>query len=309
MKRLFTVLFVTMLAGQAWAQTTFEVGNLTYTVTDEENHYVSVAKGSTDPTGKLEIDATVENEGVTYSVTSIRYAAFYGCSGLTMVTIPESVTSIGGNAFFNCSGLTLVVIPKSVTDIGSEAFNGDNILFYCESNGRPAGWYYPGQYYPTTWNSNKGKAAYWNIKPKITDDYVYKVTNDTIIPYQVEAHKYIGDSISASIPSSVVIDEVEYMVTSLASYSFSGYDRLTSITIPNTITKIGECAFSGCSSLESITLPFVGDKPHKQQSGTQFPPLGYIFNYGGNQYYYDDVYGLRHYSIPSSLKSRRMRLI
>ena len=64
-------------------------------------------------------DLTIPN-----SVTSIRYNAFYGCSGLTSVTIPNSVTSIGDAAFAGCSGLTSVTIPNSVTSIGGSAFAG-----------------------------------------------------------------------------------------------------------------------------------------------------------------------------------------
>ena len=56
------------------------------------------------------------------SVTSIGDFAFYYCSGLTSVTISNSVTSIGNSAFSSCSGLTSVTIPNSVTSIGNHAF-------------------------------------------------------------------------------------------------------------------------------------------------------------------------------------------
>ena len=57
-------------------------------------------------------------------MTSIGNYAFYDCSGLTSVTIPNSVTIIGGYAFYNCSKLTSVTIPNSVTRIGGSAFKG-----------------------------------------------------------------------------------------------------------------------------------------------------------------------------------------
>ena len=55
---------------------------------------------------------------------SICPSAFYGCTGLTSVTIPNSVTTIGGDAFRGCTGLTSVTIPNSVTKIGGSAFSG-----------------------------------------------------------------------------------------------------------------------------------------------------------------------------------------
>ena len=62
------------------------------------------------------------------SVTSIGYAAFGGCTGLTSVTIPNSVTSIWDYAFYNCTSLTSVTIPNSVTSIGYAAFQGCSSL-------------------------------------------------------------------------------------------------------------------------------------------------------------------------------------
>ena len=75
-------------------------------------------------TGSVVIPESVTYEGVTYSVTSIGYQAFYNCTGLTSVSIPEGVTSIGDYAFYNCTGLTSVTIPNSVLTIGNRAFDG-----------------------------------------------------------------------------------------------------------------------------------------------------------------------------------------
>ncbi|MBR3784376.1 MAG: leucine-rich repeat domain-containing protein, partial [Bacteroidales bacterium] len=58
------------------------------------------------------------------NVETIGNKTFYGCTGLTSITIGSGVTSIGSSAFRDCTSLTSVTIPNSVTSIDSYAFSG-----------------------------------------------------------------------------------------------------------------------------------------------------------------------------------------
>ena len=99
-----------------------------YNFTNNQTELGVTYKGSYNTSaaysGKVVIPESVTYEGNTYSVTSIGESAFWNCSGLTEVTIPNSVTSIGNAAFQYCSSLTEVTIPSSVTSINGNVFNG-----------------------------------------------------------------------------------------------------------------------------------------------------------------------------------------
>ena len=71
--------------------------------------------------GGLPYVARLDNEQYT-SNDELGDYAFYGCSGLTSLTLPSSVTEIGEHAFLNCRGLTNFTIPSGVTKIGAGAF-------------------------------------------------------------------------------------------------------------------------------------------------------------------------------------------
>lgn len=60
--------------------------------------------------------------------TTIGSYAFYYCTSLESITIPESVTSIGKYAFMDCDSLRSITIPDSVTLIASYAIRDCNVL-------------------------------------------------------------------------------------------------------------------------------------------------------------------------------------
>ena len=136
------------------------------------------------------------------SVTSIGSSAFYDCSSLLSVTIPNSVTSIGGSAFYDCSSLTSVTIPNSVTSIGGSAF------YACSS-----------------------------------------LTSVTI----GESVTSIGDYAFCRC-SSLTSVTIPNSVTSIGKAVFSRCSSLSSVTIPNSVTSIGGSAFYYCSKLISVTI-------------------------------------------------------
>ena len=56
------------------------------------------------------------------SLKEIDAYAFYGCTRLTSLTIPDGITSIGHQAFYGCTRLTSLTLPNSLTDLGTDAF-------------------------------------------------------------------------------------------------------------------------------------------------------------------------------------------
>jgi len=196
---------------------------LTYEVVGDTVTIVSCDKKAS---GALVVPSTYEGK----PVTSIGGSAFYVCTSLASVTIPDSVTSIGEDAFRGCSNLSSVWIPDSVTNIGNHAFAGCSSL------------------------------TSMTIPDSVTSIGIRAFSGCSSLTSVT-----IGNSVTSignwaftgcSSLTSVTIGD---SVTSIGDFAFTGCSSLTSVTIGDSVTSIGDWAFYDCSSLRNIT--FEGNAP------------------------------------------------
>ena len=125
---MFIAVLCASIPASAYYDYDFMEGGLYYNILSEKDRTIEVTYKDSNfanyISGDVVIPEKVRHNSLLYQVTSIGRIAFFGCKGLTSVTIPTSVTSIGAGAFKECSGLTSVTIPNSVTSIGKDAFEG-----------------------------------------------------------------------------------------------------------------------------------------------------------------------------------------
>ena len=223
---------------------------------------------SNEYTGVVVLPSSVSYRGKTYSVTFVGDGAFFGCSGLTSVTIPNSVTGIGAGTFSGCTALTSIEIPNSVTYIGESAFSNctaltsikiPNSVTYIRKStfsnctaltsieipnsvtsiGENAFYIVPNISYHGSANGSPWGAR--SVNGYVDGYFVYSDNSKTkLLACSTEAMGEI------TIPSSV---------TNIWGNTFLGCSSLTSIEIPNSVTSIGWSAFSGCTGLTSIEIP------------------------------------------------------
>ena len=166
-----------------------------------------------------------------YEVVAIGKRAFWGCTTLTDITIPDSVTSIGDGAFSGCSSLKSITFGSGIGSIGEAAF------FRCDDLE---------DVYVTDLE------AWLNIVFILPDNYelMQSESHGTHQP-NGRANLHFLDE-NGNEMTSIVIPE---SVTSIREGAFTACRSLTSITIGNHVTSIGEGAFSGCSSLSNVEIP------------------------------------------------------
>ncbi|MBQ9848331.1 MAG: leucine-rich repeat protein [Clostridia bacterium] len=146
---------------------------ITLRLSDDGTHYIVL--DCNESYAKITIPSTYNG----LPITEIGCSAFYNCTNLQIIEIPESITKIGSSAFLRCHSLIRFEIPESVRYIGMMAFAECKNLktvfipnsvisieqnafwsgienIYCEAPSRPMWW-------DSAWNSFCSN-VYWNYK-------------------------------------------------------------------------------------------------------------------------------------------------
>ena len=167
------------------------------------------------------------------SIDSICPLTFWRSYYITNVKLPENLKTIPGRMFEDCTSLVNIVIPNSVIKIGPGAFGGcSNLKTINLGNnittiGQGGGWS------GTIYGAFYGCSSLESI----------------VIPSKVE----IIPPRTFDGCKSLTFVEIPNGLKEIGNESFNG-TKITSISLPKTITKIGESAFSGATSLSTIIV-------------------------------------------------------
>lgn len=205
------------------------------------------------------------------AVSSISDQTFIGCSGFTgELVIPNSVTTIGAGAFAWCEDFTGLTIGNLVATIGSEAFEA--CVGFSGALVIPNSVTAIGDYAFSGCNSFTGTVTISSSVNAIGDNIFYLCNNLEHIMVDPENAVYdsrnncngIIETATNTLITGCKHTVIPNTVVSIGNYAFGGCN-MTSISIPNSVTKLGYGVFNWCSNLTAIVIPSSVTKIDGQQ--------------------------------------------
>ena len=163
------------------------------------------------------------------------------------IKIPNSVTVIEDRAFYACSNLKYIEIPNTITYIGNlKGYYGNHLTDI----------YYTGS--KEEWNNIKMSSEndFSNITIHYNSTmptYCYKELEDGNI--EISFYNEETDNTGNIIPELVIPSEIDNKkVTHIGQEAFR-FCQIVTVTIPHSVTNIGYFSFDHCRNLKNITIP------------------------------------------------------
>ena len=183
-------------------------GYYTYTVSGGN---ATITDVDSSISGNIVIPSTLGGR----SVTAIGDNAFFACSLMTSITLPNTVTSVGESAFYACKNLKKIEIPASVKVIKESAF--------------------------TECISLK------EINVAETNNYV---NFENGVLYCGTMAIFGSDAYFAEHTEVRIKDGT----TKVGAYAFAKCGNITRVELPNSVTYIGDFAFEVCKKLKEVSI-------------------------------------------------------
>lgn len=150
--------------------------------------------------------------------------AFYGCTALATLDIPDAVTEIGESCFYDCANLVSVTWPSSLTQIGRMAFSESHIASVA-------------------------------LPPscKTIEEFAFDSCAN-LSELSLGCCESLGKSAFKSCTGLKHLTLPESL-TNVSQSAFANCTGLECVEFPSSLKVIESSAFDGCSSLEEIAFP------------------------------------------------------
>ena len=239
------------------------------------------------------IDTVVFNTYNNKGTIEIGSSAFYGCGSLQNLTLPDTINTINEWAFYSCH-LNKLYLPDSLTTVGKYSFNNcrfldiihwsqnlkridSNAFVKCEkitTLPNKNGLTYIGDvafencfllgstgenniiYWLNSSNISELGSAVFNNCSYLTGDYLGSITNKNNSTIKINGSPFSGTNVKfakvLNLNEKNVISSNEY--AGVTKFLDDAENEITTINIPDNITRIENGAFSGCSSIKEINI-------------------------------------------------------
>ncbi|MBQ8658181.1 MAG: leucine-rich repeat domain-containing protein [Clostridia bacterium] len=194
------------------------------------------------------------------SVVSISAGAFWGCKSLKNVVIPDSVVSIGSWAFHYCDSLTDIVIPDSVVSLGGAVFDScKNLTSVVIGDGATS---IGGQAFYNCSNLKTVKIGN-SVKTIETEAFAqcYNLTSleigSSVNFIGMAAFLYCNNLQDVYITDLAAWCNIQFRenLLSLAKNLYLNGQLVSEMIIPKTVKEISARAFRGYENLTSVVIP------------------------------------------------------